>query len=152
MRMYSAITLALVSSTTLACAAAEFEKRDDGVVVFHGERSTSSSMTESVGRFTSDDGCVYFESSNGGRVVPVLFEGIRFGERDDPAAGRLVFDRMYRVQALNHTSPLLDSDSARTLAEVCGAPLSFTGAVLPDGSRPAPMPPPDPPGLLSDQS
>ncbi len=129
-------TSAVLAAT--GCSDSNFEKRDDGVIVFNGEASSSRNMDESRGVFVREGGCVLFETSDGRRVAPVLFEGIRFGDQDLPEEGLLVLGREYRVQALTNGSPLLEDDSADQLAAECGAPLAFAGAVSPieDGFDP----------------
>ena len=127
-------SLVLATSAVLAatsCSDPNFEKRDDGVIVFNGETSPSRNMDESTGVFVREGACVLFETSDGRRVAPVLFEGIRFGNQDLPEEGLLVLGRKYRVQALTSGSALLGDDSADQLAAECGAPLAFTGAVSP---------------------
>ena len=129
-------TFAVLAAT--GCSNSSFELRNDGVIVFDGKTSSLRNMDESTGVFVREGGCVLFETSDGRRVAPVLFEGIRFGDQDLPEEGLLVLGREYRVQALTSGSPLLEDDSADQLAAECGAPLAFAGAVSPieDGFDP----------------
>ncbi len=146
-------SLVLATSAVLAatgCSDPNFEKRNDGVIVFNGEASSSRNMDESRGVFVREGDCILFETTDGTRVAPVLFEGVSFGNRDRPRAGLLVFDQEYLVQGLTTSSPLLDADSAMQLAATCGAPLAFASAVSPidDGLQPQvpPLPEGEPKG------
>lgn len=57
-------TSAVLAAT--GCSDSNFEKREDGVIVFNGEASSSWNMDESRGVFVREGGCVLFERHTGG--------------------------------------------------------------------------------------